>query len=1105
MNPTIDFLVNYKGDASGIINAIKQARKADSDFKSQVSKLPPENMRIGADVKQYKAIQNAFKGRMMTLNLADPKTLTDLRNAFAKQRKIVESELLKTGDAGDRVSRAQMSRLNRSLANYYNLPSAVKGFLPARRLGARSIGKTDAVLQAMMGDTAGLGDRVNKANEFFYGLQLRGLKDFEVKKDQYARIQAMKEESRQALVSQKGIDAKSKWNRYAMAQAIKEERAQMKVTGDPYAQPLGMWGKFKAGAGEWWSSGMGKIIKNMAGFYGLYAIYSKLLQAGSFLLQQTFELQVSFARLDALAVGNGQKYDKLRGIVFGLGTAHGFMATEVAQAIKPLTQMGKTQEEIAMLTEKAMQVANLTGDSLAAVISSSVASMTNFDMTVKEQTELMDYWATLTSHYAVSIEQLAKGFEQGGETFKEFGFNARQVSAIMTILMEQERGKQAGVVRYLRLIMEQLPKEEVQGAIWKHMGVSVLNARGGQRDPWTIIKEMANAWQGLDNVQKTAFRNSLSNKSAMDAIYGVMNDWEKIQKAVNLGTDEGNKKLAEQSKIIEDTFIKRWESLKNVWVGLADTKLKDSVTFLTDFTRGLVELSVALGNTENQLGKWWERLKTIYKWSPLAAPQYLAEMLGTELAHMSTSNLEEGWKGLKQPFRLRLDEEKGSAAWQYAKQKADEIARNKAKPTPTTEGQVIHAETDADRAANIARQGLKDYETWKSLYEKTAKARENELKVADLEARTVLGYQVGINKQLIEEAQKRQELVTAKQSAESRLDELNTKRIAAEEYEKSLVNSIKADRDKATKQLEEINSLISAEQLKLAESKNALVEQNTVLRELGDTYRNMILDTTIEIIEKTQTWLDLNYKLRDLLSNIGNNVLKSVLDKMTGGFVDKLGNLGNLATMQSGKSATANVMGMGAVGIASAAGGYAYVKGKGWVPVKGAGNTGGLGFGDYASAGLMGAAIGSNRGTKGMAGGAIGSMAGMGIGLALGGPVGGQIGAVAGGWLGSLFGKPKKDETKTEEAIKSFSSTPSKIDVTNNELQIVNRNLVALKEKFDPYPFRSSAYFTSHMNAGIGSGQWGNLTIHVNGATDPITTAKAVSQAIAGYSMQGAV
>ena len=1068
MNPTIDFLVNYKGDASGIINAIKQARKADSEFKAQVSAMPPQKYWTGAEVKQYKAIQNAFKGRMMTLNLADPKTLTDLRTAFAKQRKIVESELLKTGDAGDKVSRAQMSRLNRSLANYYNLPSAVKGFLPARRLSARSIGKTDAILQAMMGDTAGLGDRVNKANEFFYGLQLRGLKDFEVKKDQFARIQAMKEESRQALINQKGIDAKSKWNRYAMAQAIKEERAQMKVTGDPFAQPLGMWGKFKAGAGEWWSSGMGKIIKNMAGFYGLYAIYSKLLQAGSFLLQQTFELQVSFARLDALAVGNGQKYDKLRGIVFGLGTAHGFMATEVAQAIKPLTQMGKTQEEIAMLTEKAMQVANLTGDSLAAVISSSVASMTNFDMTVKEQTELMDYWATLTSHYAVSIEQLAKGFEQGGETFKEFGFNARQVSAIMAILMEQERGKQAGVVRYLRLIMEQLPKEEVQGAIWEHMGVSVLNARGGQRDPWTIIKEMANAWQGLDNVQKTAFRNSLSNKSAMDAIYGVMNDWEKIQKAVNLGTEEGSNKLAEQSKLIENTVIKKWESLKNVWVEIGSGKAEGFVGFLTRVFGALANISTELAKPE--WGKFWD---------------ILVEGQPLEQAIQSRGKFFD-WmlpEGMQQTLARNKYGYGASGSW------ADVPVATT--PTSSAQGQILHPVTPADIAANEARQGLKDYETWKSLYEKTAKARENELKIADLEARTVLGYQVGINKQLVEEAQKRQELVTAQTDAESRLAELYDKQTEKKQAVKDLENSIKKDRDDAAKQLEEINSLISSEQLKLAEAKNALVEQNTVLKEMGETYRNMILDTMVEIIEKTQTWLDLNYKLRDLLSNIGNNVLKSVLDKMTGGFVDAIGKMGYLATggaVVSNKYA--GTMSFGQPGTEKVLIGKEIDKAK---------MTASL-----ISSALMGAAIGSNRGTKGMAGGSAGAMLGSLLGLTPLGPAGAMIGSVAGGWLGSLLGKPKKDENKAEEAVKSWVSIPSKIDVTNSELQIVNRNLIALKEKIEPYPMPSSYYLSARGNNAVGAGQWGNVTVNVNGAQDPQATANAVASIFSINSLQGA-
>jgi TP901 family phage tail tape measure protein len=79
---------------------------------------------------------------------------------------------------------------------------------------------------------------------------------------------------------------------------------------------------------------------------------------------------------------------------------------------------------------------------------------------------------------------------------------------------------------------------------------------------------------------------------------------------------------------------------------------------------------------------------------------------------------------------------------------------------------------------------------------------------------------------------------------------------------------------------------------------------------------------------------------------------------------------------------------------------------------------------------------------------------------ALAGAQFGGYGAVIGGVAGfvmSLFGKKKKTPTEIQEETKQFQ-VASRIDVTNKKLDIVNRNLVALKQTFETIILPDSAF-----------------------------------------------
>jgi hypothetical protein len=80
------------------------------------------------------------------------------------------------------------------------------------------------------------------------------------------------------------------------------------------------------------------------------------------------------------------------------------------------------------------------------------------------------------------------------------------------------------------------------------------------------------------------------------------------------------------------------------------------------------------------------------------------------------------------------------------------------------------------------------------------------------------------------------------------------------------------------------------------------------------------------------------------------------------------------------------------------------------------------------------------------------------------GPLGWVI-AILGALLmiGSMFMKGKAAEQKSSETKDTESRVSSKIDITNKQLEIVNRNLVALKNTITTYILPSSVYFAEKM------------------------------------------
>jgi TP901 family phage tail tape measure protein len=209
---------------------------------------------------------------------------------------------------------------------------------------------------------------------------------------------------------------------------------------------------------------------------------------------------------------------------------------------------------------------------------------------------------------------------------------------------------------------------------------------------------------------------------------------------------------------------------------------------------------------------------------------------------------------------------------------------------------------------------------------------------------------------------------------------------------------------------------------------------------------------------------------KDAISNVAGGLLKNILggQPTTGSDATEILSAGANIGMSSGAKQPGMLEKMGTSLFGSGGKGSNILGiGKGGISGGGAsGGTFGQNMGSAAGGVMAVAGFGMGlaqsyklKGTGNVVGGAMNlGMSGAMAGMAVGGPIGAIIGGAVGVAVGAIQGGKSKT---TEEWATSTNQITAKLDVSNKQLEYVNRNLVALRSEFKTFMLPKSAYFTT--------------------------------------------
>lgn len=334
------------------------------------------------------------------------------------------------------------------------------------------------------------------------------------------------------------------------------------------------------------------------------------------------------------------------------------------------------------------------------------------------------------------------------------------------------------------------------------------------------------------------------------------------------------------------------------------------------------------------------------------------------------------------------------------------------------------------------------------------------------------------------------EVLSLKEATAKNIHDVFAKNVDIHEHEKEILastNTILAEKYALQmKMVEEVKTLADDLQSKTADfAKNLMTGTGNIkefLDGITDSFRTTFATNLVQMFgEKSGIFTSMASAFMSPImkahydggKSIAPLIIQSHIDGIVGGFAQVQGKgggaqgggqfgamtgfMGNIGSMFGGQTGaqTATVSPMAAAG------------GSTQVPVKPTGgglNLAAAGRAGGQALGAAGALYGGYQGVMAQKGqgagqGALGgALSGMMMG-AMFGPIGMLAGAAIGGIMGGIMGGKKKKAQEPELRQQTIEIT-SRLNISNKELSLVNRNLENIRKGFEGFIFMKSAYFS---------------------------------------------
>src|SRR5690625_4310811 len=275
---------------------------------------------------------------------------------------------------------------------------------------------------------------------------------------------------------------------------MKESNEALRNFGKANAETFDSFKKVGAvatGAGLAIAAGLGKSVKTAANF------------------------EQAMSNVKAISGATGDDFNSLRDKAIEMGNATMFSASESADAMANLAQMGWETDQIMGGIEHTLNLAAAGGLELADSAMIMANSMNQFGMDASEADRVADVFAYTAANAGTDVTQLGDAMQYAGANAAAAGMSIEEASAFIGVLGDAGiTGSKAGTS--LNAMLRDLKQNSEDGAIAVgEQSVALYDAEGNMRNMPEVIGEIISATETMSNEQRDAALSTIFGDQAL--------------------------------------------------------------------------------------------------------------------------------------------------------------------------------------------------------------------------------------------------------------------------------------------------------------------------------------------------------------------------------------------------------------------------------------------------------------------------------------------------------------------------------------------------------------------------------------------------------------
>ena len=331
-----------------------------------------------------------------------------------------------------------------------------------------------------------------------------------------------------------------------------------------------------------------------------YQLSNAILGGFTRSIREAFEYSKELnASLNDIRIVTGYGVDKMADFAAEANKAAKALSTTTTEYTKASLiyyQQGLSDQQVKERTDITVKMANVTGETAQEVSQQMTAVWNNFYDGSKSLEYYVDVLTKLGAATASSTDEISQGLEKFAATAEAIGLSYEYSTAALATVTAQTR-QSADVVgtafktMFARMQGLKLGETLEDGTTLNQysqalakIGVNIQDSNGNLKDMDSILNEMGEKWNGLNQAQKVATAQQVAGLRQYNQLMALMENWDFFQKNVQTAkTSTGE--LQNQADIYAESWEAASKEVQTALEGLYQSLLKDD--FFIDLTKGM--------------------------------------------------------------------------------------------------------------------------------------------------------------------------------------------------------------------------------------------------------------------------------------------------------------------------------------------------------------------------------------------------------------------------------------------------------------------------------------------------------------------------------------